>query len=89
MNNSYKHSDCRNFAPVDVAKGICHRKKELILADGDLCENFIELPKCKHCQNYLPGGEEYLGLCNASQPAVMAYPDLISVTCEYFAWREA
>ena len=39
------HRDCRNFAPVDVAKGICHRTKNMVPADGDQCEECVATPK--------------------------------------------
>ena len=84
-----KHLDCRNFAPVDVAKGLCHVRKELILADGQSCEFFEKLPRCKHCAHYTPGEQEYLGVCGAEKHRPMTYPDLAGVTCEWFAWREA
>ena len=87
MEQRLKHLDCRNFAPVDVAKGICHVKKQLILADGESCETFQKLPKCKHCQNYVPGEQGYIGICEASVARPMAYPDLIAVTCDHFAWQ--
>jgi 4-hydroxyphenylacetate decarboxylase small subunit len=87
MEQGFKHLDCRNFAPVDVAKGICHVKKQLILADGESCETFNKLPKCKHCQNYTPGEQGYIGICEISSTRPMTYPDLIAVTCEYFGWQ--
>ena len=80
------HQDCRNYAPVDVAKGICHVRKEIILADGESCEFFERQPKCKHCQHYAPGPEAYLGICQMETARTMTYPDLIGVTCEGFAW---
>jgi 4-hydroxyphenylacetate decarboxylase small subunit len=88
MEQGFKHLDCRNFAPVDVAKGICHVKKELVLADGDSCETFDKLPKCKHCRNYAAGDQAYLGTCQASPSRPMTFPDLNGVTCEHFAWQE-
>jgi 4-hydroxyphenylacetate decarboxylase small subunit len=89
MQGPYKHSDCQNYAPVDVAKGICHARKELVLADGETCELFERVPKCKHCEKYSPGEEEYLGFCNVSPNQPMTYPDLIGITCEWFSWKEA
>ena len=83
------HLDCRNYAPVDVAKGICHVRKKIILADGESCEFFERLPKCKHCQHYVPGPEAHLGICQAETAQTMTYPDLIGVTCEWFAWTIA
>jgi len=80
------HLDCRNYAPLDVAKGMCHVRKEIILADGTSCELFERLPKCKHCQYYTPGSEAYLGVCQAEATRAMTYPDLAGVTCEAFTW---
>ncbi len=84
MTNGYKHFDCRNYAPVDVAKGICHRTKELVLADGDHCEHFAPTQKCKFCAHYSAGAEQFIGICNAVPEKPMTYPDLITVTCEQF-----
>jgi 4-hydroxyphenylacetate decarboxylase small subunit len=89
MEQNRKNHDCRNYAPLDVAKGICHKRKQVVLADGEACELFDELPKCKCCAKYIPGEEEYLGTCNASPTRFMTYPDLIAVTCEWFSWKEA
>jgi len=87
MEERLKHLDCRNFAPVDVAKGICHLKKQLLLADGEACETFQKLPKCEWCLHYTPGEQRYLGICEASTSRPMTYPDLVAVTCEQFAWQ--
>jgi 4-hydroxyphenylacetate decarboxylase small subunit len=87
MAQTYRNVDCRNYAPVDVAKGMCHRRKQMVLADGEACEMFDRLPKCKHCAMYMPG-EEFLGTCAASPTRPMTYPDLIGLTCEWFSWRE-
>ena len=89
MEAKTRHLDCRNYAPVDVAKGICHARKEMVLAGGDACELFERLPKCRHCASYTAGGEAYLGTCEATPSRPMAYPDLSAVTCEWFAWRES
>jgi 4-hydroxyphenylacetate decarboxylase small subunit len=89
VEQTHKNLDCRNYAPVDVAKGICHLRKQIVLADGEACANFEKLPKCKHCAQYTAGGEEYLGICGASPNRPMTYPDLIGVTCEWFSWKEA
>ncbi len=89
MQQTCKNMDCRNFAPVDVAKGICHARKQMVLADGEACKMFEKLPKCKHCAKYAPREEEHLGTCTASPTRPMTYPDLIGVTCEWFSWKEA
>jgi 4-hydroxyphenylacetate decarboxylase small subunit len=88
MEQTLKHWDCRNYAPLDAAKGICHIRKQLTLADGESCEFFERLPKCKHCVNYVPDEEENLGICIALSSQYMTYPDLSGVTCEWFAWKE-
>ncbi len=84
MNDALRHMDCRNFAAVDVAKGICHRTKELVAADGDHCEHCVPVPKCKFCAHFV-SGEDYLGVCGAVASKPVTYPDLITVTCEMFA----
>jgi hypothetical protein len=38
MGNSCRNLDCRNYAPVDVVKGVCHASKLIVLADGETCE---------------------------------------------------
>ncbi len=81
--HNLKHMDCRNYAALDVAKGICHRTKELVLADADHCEHFAVTQKCKFC-NYFIAVSQYLGTCGAVASKPMTYPDLIAVTCENF-----
>ena len=88
MEQTPKNFDCRNYGPVDVAKGICHLRKQIVLADGEVCEAFEKMPKCKHCVKYEPGEEEYLGTCTASPSQPMTYPDLSGVTCEWFSWKK-
>lgn len=88
MQNNLKHMDCRNYAAVDVAKGICHRTKELVLADADHCEHFAATQKCKFCNHFI-AGHPYLGTCDAIPSKPMTYPDLIAVTCENFSRAKA
>ncbi len=86
MENNLKHMDCRNYAPLDVVKGICHRTKDLVLADGDRCEFFTATPKCKFCDHFA-ATSQYLGTCDAVASKPITYPDLITVTCEHFVPR--
>ena len=88
MAQTYKMLDCRNYAPLDVVKGICHVRKQMVLADDEVCELFEKLQKCKHCAKYTPGEQEYLGTCAASPARPMTYPDLSGVTCEWFSWKD-
>ncbi len=83
MNDNLRHMDCRNYAPLDVAKGICHRSKELVPADADHCEFFVATQKCKFCDHFVPGSQ-YLGTCGAVMSKPVTYPDLLAVTCEKF-----
>ena len=76
--------DCRNFVAVDVAKGICHRTKDVVLGDEVRCEHFVAIPKCKLCAHFRVTGES-LGACHAVPHKPMTYPDLLAVTCEMFA----
>lgn len=79
------HRDCRNFAPVDVAKGVCHRTKLGVAADGARCEQFVRLAKCRHCRNYLPdAGTAGVGVCAVSKNQFLAYADMTAVTCEQY-----
>ncbi len=84
MTNGCKHLDCRNYTPVDVAKGICHRTKDLVLADAEHCDHFTATQKCKFCLHYAAGAEQFVGTCEAGLNRPMTYPDLITVTCELF-----
>lgn len=83
-----KHMDCRNYAAVDVAKGICHRSKELVLADADHCEHFVATQKCKFCEHFV-AVSQYLGTCSAVISKPMTYPDMVTVTCENFVRAKA
>ncbi len=88
MTPKYINADCRNYAPVDVAKGICHFSKQMVLADAATCEHFNKMPKCKFCRQYSASSEKYLGVCTAESIQPMTYPDLNAVTCQWFSWQE-
>lgn len=80
-----KHNDCWNFVTVDVAKGICRRRNELVAIDTPTCEKFVPLPKCKNCAHFEPGTETGIGNCAAERHKPWTYPELIAVTCEMYA----
>lgn len=82
-----RHMHCRNYAPVDVVKGICHVTKGIVRADDDACPSFDCLPRCAECKRYLPSEEQYIGICSATPDRPMTYPDLVAATCEWFEWR--
>jgi 4-hydroxyphenylacetate decarboxylase small subunit len=83
-----RHCDCRNYAPVDVVKGICHRTKQLILGDEDQCEQYAQLDKCKYCEHFAAAEEEFMGSCSADAAKPWTYPDLIAITCASFKGRD-
>ncbi len=87
MSASSRHMYCRNYAPIDVVKGICHVTKGTVRADDDACPSFDRLPRCAECRLYSPSEEEYTGACSATPDRPMTYPDLVAVTCEWFEWR--
>lgn len=78
------HSDCRNFIPVDVAKGYCNAHKMEILIDGDICPKFDTLPKCKNCLNFTDIDEKSMGTCQGFKDKYWTYADLKAVTCECY-----
>jgi 4-hydroxyphenylacetate decarboxylase small subunit len=78
------HRACRNYAPVDVVKGICHRSKDQVQADDPGCANCVQLPACRHCAHFRAGEAEYLGTCHAQPRPAMAYPDMTAVACSWY-----
>lgn len=80
-----KHNDCRNFVTVDVSKGICRRTGELIMLDTDCCGHFSPLPKCKNCAAFVCGEVEGIGTCKAEKQEHWTYPELVAVTCDWYA----
>jgi len=83
-----KHLDCRNYAPVDVVKGICHLGKTMVAGDEEGCEKHDRFPRCKFCEKFSPGREEHLGNCLAVETEPMTYPDLSGSNCEFFSWKK-
>ena len=79
-----KHSDCRNFIPVDVAKGLCQREKTMVFIDeGEVCGKFETLPKCKNCSNFVEPAPDGMGTCvGLSDGEFWAQGDLTATTCE-------
>jgi len=82
MNVEQPHRDCRNFAPLDVVKGICHLTEEIILAGTPSCFRFERLPRCHSCSHYKTDGVTMgVGECGASPQAFMAYGEMAASTC--------
>lgn len=79
------HRHCRNYAPLDAGKGLCLVRKDLILADGLICEQFSSLPRCSRCAHYQPEkGKPQIGICRRSPNFFMAYADMTAKTCADF-----
>ena len=76
------YRDTRNYAPIDVTKGIDLTTGETVMADAEAPKGAEAMPKCKLCKNF-KSTEEYLGTCEASMnnPKFVAYPDMVAVTC--------
>ena len=78
------HRHCHNLAAVDVAKGVCHRTKTVVISDAAACEHFDQLRRCGGCAAFESSPDPFLGTCGAAASRPMAYPDMIAVTCEHF-----
>lgn len=74
------HVDCEEYVPVDVFKGLCHKDKQLVMADEKACKSFKAVQKCKRCTNYKSSGDN-LGRC---MDKADAYPEMVSKTCGDF-----
>lgn len=91
MNSIYFHRDCRNYAPIDAAKGICHLTKIDVAGDACCCSSFNRIQKCKYCISYNCDIENAdIGVCLSSDnnPKFMAYADMIAITCEKFKEKD-
>ena len=85
-NQSCSHKTCRNYAPVDVVKGLCHLSKNLVDAASPSCDQCEALPLCKLCKHYTATSKEFVGSCSAQKTPFFTYPDLVATTCEWFVW---
>jgi hypothetical protein len=76
------YRDTRNFAPVDVTKGVDLITKEVVAGDDPAPADYEKMPKCKFCKNYTET-ETNIGICEASMndPKFMAYGDMPAITC--------
>ena len=79
-----KHHDCRNFIPIDVAKGICNLINQNVLIDSDVCPEFAEISKCKNCSNFKDPDETMVGNCVGFADNYWTYGNLNGVLCEKY-----
>ena len=81
-NENMKHSDCANFSPIDVAKGICRLSNEMVLIDTPVCKSFKEVSKCKNCSSFKDPNKDNIGTCVGLKKQSWTYGELNAVTCE-------
>ncbi|PAB57849.1 4-hydroxyphenylacetate decarboxylase small subunit [Anaeromicrobium sediminis] len=77
----FNHSDCLNFATIDVAKGFCRVTNEVILTDTDICPKFSQSSKCKNCAHFSNPNEDNIGTCSGLEDRSWTYGDLNAITC--------
>ncbi|MBB6215129.1 4-hydroxyphenylacetate decarboxylase small subunit [Anaerosolibacter carboniphilus] len=77
-----KHDDCRNFAAVDAAKGICRKSNTMIFTDTETCEQLVSIPKCKNCSHFIDENKDRIGTCAGLEKNSWTYGELLAVTCE-------
>ena len=79
---NFKHNDCSNFAPIDVAKGICRITNKTVFTDTPVCPTFSELAKCKNCTHFVDSKKENMGVCTGLEKENWTYANLVAKTCE-------
>ncbi len=84
MSVTLRHSHCRHFAPVDVAKGICLLSERPVMIDTPPCPQFQRAPSCGICRRFRPPAEGRLGRCEGFADQAWTWPDLSAVHCERF-----
>ena len=77
-----KHSDCVNFCPIDVAKGICRVSNQMIFVDTEVCGDFTEASKCRNCGNFRNQNKDNIGTCVGLKKESWTFAELSAVTCE-------
>ena len=79
------YRDTRNYAPIDVTKGMDLLTKKIVMADADAPEGYEPIPKCKLCKKFTET-DTFMGTCEASmnEPKFIAYPDMVATTCEMY-----
>ncbi|WZL73278.1 4-hydroxyphenylacetate decarboxylase small subunit [Clostridiaceae bacterium 35-E11] len=82
-----KHSDCVNFAPVDVAKGICRVSNNSVFTDTDICPNYEAIKKCSNCAHFVNPSQENIGTCLGLEKEAWAYGELTAITCEGYKMK--
>jgi 4-hydroxyphenylacetate decarboxylase small subunit len=80
-----RHTDCRNYIPVDVQLGICNRLKTQVPASMEACPQMELLPKCANCKNFSNVNDRNIGDCNGFKEPYWSYADLRAIKCDGYA----
>ena len=79
------HSDCANFIPIDVAKGICHANGDIVVQiDSDTCPKFTRGRKCKFCSHLCDLDAKGMGTCTGFAVTDWAFAENGAQNCEQF-----
>ncbi|MFA8449378.1 MAG: 4-hydroxyphenylacetate decarboxylase small subunit [Bacteroidales bacterium] len=80
----FKHSDCKFFANIDIAKGICRKSGQIVEIDNTVCKSFLRKEKCKFCQYFKEENTEGIGVCCGLSHDDWVYGELNAKTCSSF-----
>ena len=81
----FNHSDCENFIPIDVAKGICHANGDIVIqVDSETCPQFSRGRKCKFCNHLCGVDERGMGTCTGFAIQNWAFAEMGAQNCEKF-----
>jgi 4-hydroxyphenylacetate decarboxylase small subunit len=82
-----KHDDCKNFIPIDAAKGLCAWTNEMIAIDSECCPKYDALPKCKNCKSFTDATKDGLGTCvGLEDKSFWSYGEMPAVNCQ--GWNQ-
>lgn len=79
------YKDTRNYAPIDVTKGVDLVTRQIVMADAAAPDDAQIMPKCKFCKHFKET-DAFMGTCGAAknEHGFFAYPDMVAVTCEMY-----
>ena len=85
MCTNCNHSDCANFIPIDVAKGICHANGDIVVqVDTETCLKFTPRRKCKFCSHLSNVDDRGMGTCEGFPVNDWAFAENGAQNCEMF-----
>lgn len=81
----HNHSDCANFIPIDVAKGICHANGDIVIQiDSETCPKFTCGRKCKFCTHLRDIDDRGMGTCFGFDTPDWAFAENGAMNCGKF-----